>query len=177
MNRHQLAFSRGFIKQAMTAGFSEKEAIQIFKKANLQEIINSLGNNTADTMEGAGNFMQGHGMGGLQELIQRYPELAGALGGGALGAGAGALGAGQGNRGKGALTGGAIGALGGAGAGGGMDWIQNEFSRKSNGPMASHLGLGGAARYLNQHGADAISMGDRHRGTADATKRAIPGMR
>jgi len=50
-------------------------------------------------------------------LVGCTPTQKGALGGAAIGAGAGALIAGDGNRGTGALVGGAVGGLGGAALG------------------------------------------------------------
>ncbi len=96
----QAAMAEGFMKAAQDYGLTYGQSIDLLHSRIAE---NELMQKRAFDMQQ------------LQQLIQTYPELAGALGGGAVGAGAGAMMGGKGNRGNGAIAGGLGGAALGAG--------------------------------------------------------------
>ena len=81
-----MSIKNGFIKRAQEAGYTEGQAVDMFKSADVQEYLRS--------------------------LYAEHPDLINNIGAGVGGAGLGALTAGKGNRLAGAVAGGALGSVG-----------------------------------------------------------------
>ncbi len=122
LNNMELALLKGFTKAALDSGVEESQIPNLFKLADISELLGSAtrfmnSHGVPDKLRQSGASMDSHGMGGILDFIKGHPEASGAIAGGLGGSAVGAMTAGKGNRGKGALLGGAAGAGLGYGAG------------------------------------------------------------